>query len=134
MRKLLLYTISVSVACFVACSKKELVSHYERPDWLKANSWEVLEDRGQFTLLLEAAERAGCKEVLDGKTIATVCALSDDAFQQYLAENNWSSIAQIPQKELNKLIGYHLVYYAYSRDMFINYQPNGSETRELNMP
>jgi len=133
MRKLLLYTLSVFVACFVACSKKELVSHYERPDWLKGNSWEVLEDRGQFSLFLEGAERAGFKEVLDGKTIATIFAPSDDAFQRYLAENNWSSIAQVPQKELKKLIGYHLVYYAYSRDMLINYQPNGSEARELNM-
>lgn len=132
MRKLLLYTLSVFVACFVACSKKELVSHYERPDWLKGNSWEVLEDRGQFSLFLEGAERAGFKEVLDGKTIATVFAPSDDAFQRYLAENNWSSIAQVPQKELKKLIGYHLVYYAYNKDMLVNYQPNGSEAKEPN--
>jgi len=133
MRKLLLYTMSVFIACFVACSKKELVSHYERPDWLKGNSWEVLEDRGQFTLFLEAAERAGFKEVLDGKTIATVFAPSDEAFQRYLAENNWSSVAQVPQQELKKLIGYHLVYYAYNKDMLVNYQPNGSEAREPNM-
>src|SRR5690606_24097190 len=99
MKKLLLYTVSVFMACFAACSKKELVSHYERPDWLKGNSWEVLEERGQFTLFLEAAERAGFKEVLDGKTIATVFAPSDEAFQRYLAENNWSSVAQVPQQE-----------------------------------
>ncbi|MBD1420480.1 fasciclin domain-containing protein [Sphingobacterium chuzhouense] len=132
MRKLLLYTFSVFTACFMACSKKELVSHYERPDWLKGNSWEVLEDRGQFTLFLQAVERAGFKEILDGKTIATIFAPSDEAFQKYLTENNWSSVGQVPLKELKKLVGYHLIYYAYSKDMLENYQPNGSEARETN--
>jgi len=122
----------VFIACFVACSKKELVSHYERPDWLKGNSWEVLEDRGQFTLFLQAVERAGFKEILDGKTIATIFAPSDEAFQKYLTENNWPSVAQVPLQELKKLIGYHLVYYAYNKDMLENYQPNGSEAREPN--
>lgn len=133
MKKLLLYTVSVFIACFVACSKKELVSHYERPDWLKGNSWEVLEDRGQFTLFLAGAERAGLREILDGNTIATIFAPSDEAFQKYLTENNWSSIAQVPLKELKKLIGYHLVYYAYNKKMLENYQPHGSEVREPNM-
>jgi uncharacterized surface protein with fasciclin (FAS1) repeats len=132
MRRLLLYTIGVFAACLVACSKKELISHYERPDWLKGNSWEVLVDRGEFTLFLEGVERAGFKEVLDGKTIATIFAPSDEAFQRYLAKNNWSSVAQVPLQELKKLIGYHLVYYAYSKDMLANYQPNGSEAREPN--
>lgn len=133
MKKLLLYTVSVFMACFAACSKKELVSHYERPDWLKGNSWEVLAERGQFTLFLEGVEKSGFKDVLDGKTIATILAPTDKAFQEYLAENNWSSLAQMPQKELRKLIGYHLVYYSYSKTMFENYQPNGSSAREPNM-
>lgn len=132
MKKLLICAIGVFMACFVACSKKELVSHYERPDWLKGNTWEVLEERGDFKLFLEGAARAGFREVLEGKTIATIFAPTDEAFQKYLAENNWSTLDQVSLKELKKLMGYHLVYYAYSKTMFENYQPNGTEAREPN--
>ncbi|PRD54220.1 hypothetical protein C5749_12130 [Sphingobacterium gobiense] len=132
MKKLLLYTLGVAVACFVACSKKELVAHYERPDWLKGNSWEVLEERGNFTLFLEGVERAGFREVLEGKTIATIFAPSDEAFLHYLTSNNWPSVQQVPYDELKKLIGYHVVYYAYNKTMLENYQPNGSEALEPN--
>lgn len=132
MKRLFLYTIALFMVCLASCSKKELVEYYERPDWLKGNSWEVLEDRGQFSLFLEAAERAGFREVLDGKTIATIYAPQDEVFEEYLAKNSWGSVKDIPLKDLKKLIGYHLVYYSYSTSMFQNYQPNGSEAREPN--
>ena len=133
MRKLLLYTMGVLVTCFVACAKKELDVHYERPDWLKGNAWEVLEDRGSFTLFLKAVERSGFKDVLDGKSITTVFAPTDEIFSAYLSAHNWSSIEAVPLKELKKLIGYHLVYYAYSQQMLENYKPNGNLMDEPNM-
>ena len=131
MRRLLIYSLCALPALFMSCEKKELVSHYERPEWLKGNAWEVLEERGNFTLFLEAAERAGFRDVLDGKTIATVFAPTDSAFTNYLESLNATSVAQLPVRELKKLIGYHLVYYAYDTPKLVDYQPNGIEGVEL---
>lgn len=133
MKKLLLYILGMVVAGLVACSKKELVSHYERPDWLKGNAWEVLEERGEFTQFLRGVEMAGFREVLDGKTITTVFAPTDEAFQKYFTENHITSIEQLPLKELKKLIGYHIIYYSYSKSMLENYQPNGNMDIQPNM-
>lgn len=132
MKKLFMYIIGVFLTGFVACSQKELIAHYERPEWLKGNVWEILEQRGDFTQFLKAAELAGFREVLDGKTITTVFAPSDEAFQRYLSLHNATTIEQIPLKELKKLIGYHLVYYSYDRFRLQNYQPNGNEQIEPN--
>jgi len=127
MKRLFIYVISVFLACTYSCSKKELVSHYERPDWLKGNVWEVLDNRKEFTIFLKAVERAGFKEILNGKTIVSVFAPSDPVFLSYLKDRNLSSIDQIPIHELKKMIGYHLIYYSYDKNRLMNYQPQGSQ-------
>lgn len=131
MRRFLTYSLCLLPALFMSCEKKELVSHYERPGWLKGNAWEVLQERGNFTLFLEAAERAGFRDVLDGKSITTVFAPTDEAFTRYLDANGATSVEQLPVRELKKLIGYHLIYYAYDKPRLEDYQPMGSEGIEL---
>ncbi|MBE8722255.1 fasciclin domain-containing protein [Sphingobacterium pedocola] len=125
--KRLLIGISVLLLLFTSCAKQELTSHYERPDWLRGNAWQILEERGEFTYFLDGVERAGFREVLEGKTIATIFAPDDQAFQAYFSSKNISNIGQVPKDELKRLIGYHLVYYAYGKDMLFDYQPGGAE-------
>ncbi|MFC3197846.1 fasciclin domain-containing protein [Parapedobacter deserti] len=117
-------------ACFLPlffwqCQKQPWEEHYERPDWLRGNAWEVLEERGNFGMFLEAAERAGFKDVLTGKVIATVMAPDDAAMQQYLQKHSITSITGMPITELRRLIGFHLIYYAYDQQKLANYQPFG---------
>ncbi|WP_257669692.1 fasciclin domain-containing protein [Parapedobacter tibetensis] len=122
--------ISLIWAClifsvFCQCQKQPWEEHYERPEWLRGNAWEVLEARGNFEIFLEAAERAGYKNVLTGKVIATVMAPNDQAMQQYFQAHDIASVEGMPIAQLRKLIGFHLVYYAYDRAKFSNYQPQG---------
>jgi len=127
MKRLFIYFIGVCLACSYSCSKKELVSHYERPDWLKGNVWEVLDNRKEFSIFLKGVERAGFKEILNGKTIVSVFAPSDPVFLNFLKDRNLTSIEQIPINELKKIIGYHLIYYSYDKSRLMNYQPQGSQ-------
>lgn len=132
MKRLLIYVSVVMFGLLSSCSKKELVSHYERPEWLRGNIWEILEERGNFTHFLDGVDRTGFREVLDGKTIATVFAPDNEAFEAYFKAKNISNIGQIPEAELSRLIGYHIVYYAYGKDRLYDYQPGGSEGYEIN--
>ncbi len=127
MKRLFIYVISVFLAGMYSCSKKELVSHYERPDWLKGNVWEVLDNRKEFSIFLNGVERAGFKEILNGKTIVSVFAPKDQVFLNYLRNRNLTSIEQIPVNELKKIMGYHLIYYSYDKSRLMNYQPQGSQ-------
>ncbi len=120
-----------------ACEDK-MDEHYKVPDWVKGSAWEVLEsgEYGNYSMFLEAAEIAGLKPIMHGKTTVTVMAPDNDAFQAYLTKNNYTSVKDVPTAELKKLIGFHLVYYSYNTNDFINYRPSGSmetdEEKEVN--
>jgi uncharacterized surface protein with fasciclin (FAS1) repeats len=117
---LLVILITITTSCD---NENEL---YERPSYLKGNAWEVLTDRGDFTIFLAAVEKAGYKDLLNGKGILTVMAPNDNAMKEYLSSNNYTSINDISSEELKKLVGFHLLYYSFTKSMLANYQPDGS--------
>jgi Secreted and surface protein containing fasciclin-like repeats len=112
---------------FTSCVN-ELDKYYETPDWLKGNSWEVLQQNGNFKLFLSAVERTSYKDLVQGKGIITVMAPTDSAFQAYLTAHNYSSVNDIPASQLDKLVGYHLLFYSFNKEAFEDYKPNGVES------
>jgi hypothetical protein len=48
---------------------------------------------------------------------------NDSAFSNYLADQGLNSIEEMDSSSLEKLIGFHLMYYAYSADKLINFRP-----------
>ena len=112
--------------------------HYQVPDWLKGNAYEVLEKEGNYSIFLEGIDLVGYKPIVTGKSILTVMAPNDVAFQSYLEENGFESIKAMydsdPQ-EVKKLIGFHLMYYAFKWDMLVNFRPDegdGATEEQLN--
>ncbi|WP_170154481.1 fasciclin domain-containing protein [Mangrovibacterium diazotrophicum] len=97
--------------------------HYESPDWLKGSAWEVLEGQGDYSIFLEGAELAGFKPILEGKSLVTVMAPNDEAFATYLTKAGKGSIADFTVAELQKLIGFHIMYYSYTEDKLVNFRP-----------
>ena len=130
-KSLFMGLMALAISClFVQCEKKESESHYERPNWLKGNAWEVLEQRGDCAIFLQAVERTGFKDILAGKGIATIMAPTDAAFQAYFQAQGVHSLDEIPINEVKKLVGFHLVYYAFDKGRFMNYQPEGFDHAE----
>ena len=113
-----------------ACESK-MDEHYEVPDWLKGSAWEVLEGRGNYTIFLEGAEIAGFKPILEGKSILTVMAPNDEAFKAYFQKVGKSSITDFSKTELVKLIGFHLMKYAYGKDRLVNFRPSGDGDEDV---
>lgn len=103
--------------------RDHMSEYYERPDWIKGNCYEVLEKDGHYTTFLKGIELAGFRDMVDGKSILTVMAPNDDAFAKYLQEKGLNSIEEMDSVELDKLIGFHLMYYAYSADKLNNFRP-----------
>ncbi len=121
------FVISLSVFVLYSC-ESALDKYYELPDWLKGNAWEVLEDRGNFSLFLDAVDKSSYRDLVRGKGLVTVMAPTNEAFQQYLTKNGYATINDIPLEKLEKLVAYHLVYYSFSKSMFENYKPDGIES------
>lgn len=110
--------------------------YYELPSWLNGNAWEVLEGKGNYSLFLEGVDKVGYKALVNGKGVITVMAPSDSAMQVYMKANGYSSIdnwyTQDPQG-LSSLITYHLIYYSFDKDMFMDYKPDGVESDKENL-
>lgn len=117
---------------FTAC-KDNMDEHYEVPDWVADNAWEVLSsgEHGNYSIFLQGVEIAGFKQMLEGKAILTIMAPDDSAFQSYLSEKGYATIYDMPVDEVKKVIGNHVLYYSYNKDKLVNFRPTGStETEE----
>lgn len=125
----LLLLVCLTPFLCTACADK-MEEHYEVPQWLKGSAWEVLEQRGNFSTFLAAAERAGFRPLMEGKSILTVMAPDDAAFATYLAKHGYTDIAEIDASELQKLIGFHLLYYSYNKSKLVNFRPEGDLTSD----
>jgi len=107
---------------FTSCNNMQ--DHYSIPDWLKGSAFEVLASKGNYTIFLEGVKKAGYESIVDGKSILTVMAPNDSAFTVYLQKKGLNSISEMSDAELKKLIGFHLVYYAFDWEKFVNFRPN----------
>ncbi len=110
---------------FISSCTDKIDEHYEEPEWLKGSAWKVLEDRGNYSLFLQAVELAGFKPIMEGKSILTVMAPDDTAFSAYLEKHGYSNVSEIDPDELKKVIGFHLLYYSYNKSKLVNFRPEG---------
>lgn len=118
-----LFRIQVLIVLFSAlwgCEDK-MEKYYERPDWLRGNAYEIMQERGNFSMFLSAIDRIGYKTVLNGRELCTVMAPDDAAFQKYLARHGYSSIADVPEDTLKLLVTYHIVKRSYEPDMLLGF-------------
>ena len=113
----------LSVLLPTACS--DMDEYFENTGGADASIYEKLEAAGNYSLFLEGVDRLDMKPMLDGKSILTVMAPTDDAMRTYLREHyNATSVNELSMDELRKLIGFHIVYYSFKKDDFINFHPN----------
>lgn len=107
---------------FMSC-KDNMDDHYAIPDWLKGSAYEVLLSEGDYSIFLEGIDKAGYKPIVNGKSILTVMAPNDSAFTVYLNDKGYAGISDMPEVELKKLIGFHLMYYAFDWNKLVNFRP-----------
>ncbi len=118
------FTVALVGCLLCLCSCKDhMDEYYERPDWIKGNIYEVLQEEGNYGSFLKAVDLSGMKQLIDGKGILTVMAPSDSAFAAYLQSKHLNSIEEMDSVELRKLVGFHILYYAFNTEKLINFRP-----------
>lgn len=99
--------------------------HY-KPHSSIGNAYQILQSEGNYSVFLKGVDLAGYRQIVDGKTIVTVMAPDDEQFNSFLAKKGYASIDDLYSKDpqyLQKLIGYHLMYYAFDWDKLVNFRP-----------
>ncbi|MBN2165414.1 MAG: fasciclin domain-containing protein [Marinilabiliaceae bacterium] len=128
--------ITLLSGLLTSCEDK-MDEYYKTPDWLKGSIYEVLEQRGNYSVFLKGIDIANMKTMVNGKSILTVMAPTDSAFTAYLNENyGGKKIEELPISEISKIIGFHVLYYSFDKQKLTNYRPyegDGATDEEKNI-
>ena len=130
--------IFAGVLCWavLGISCQDNLSYYDMPKDMKGSIYETLQERGNYSTFLNGVDIAGYAPLLQGKGIWTVMAPNNDAFAEYLkSEYGAESIEDLSVEEVQKLIGFHILYYSFDKNKLVNFRPNegdGATEEELN--
>ena len=117
-KTLIMYFLVLATAFFSGCQQSD---HYDRPSYLVGNTYEFLEENGNFKLFLEAIDLTGFKTGLDGRGIYSVFAPTDGAVEDYLLSVGKTSLTELNIDTLKVLVGYHIVEYTYTPEDFLGF-------------
>lgn len=117
----------ICALAMVGCQEDLADNDHYKPQSSTGNAYEVLQAEGNHSIFLKGVDLSGYQQIVDGKSILTVMAPSDDAFTQFLADKGYASIDEMNTSDpqyLKKLIGFHLMYYAFDWDKMVNFRPD----------
>jgi transforming growth factor-beta-induced protein len=114
----------MGVLFFSSCNNDD-----DMEDMGEKNVVEVAASAGQFTILIEAATKAGLAEYLSNTDGITVFAPTDAAFKTLLADLGATSLNDIPTADLTNILLYHVIgSKAMSTDLKSGYFPTLSKS------
>ncbi|WP_346238714.1 fasciclin domain-containing protein [Niabella insulamsoli] len=114
--------VCLAVFLFTACRKQSWDEFYGRPEGLAKPIYSILQEKGGFSHLLAAIDKAGYKNTLDAAGYWTFFAPTNAAFESYFAEKGVSGVDGLSVEECRNIVTYCLVYYAYKKERIGDFQ------------
>lgn len=115
----IIWSIIIILAVIISGCEKKFDEYYRVPDDLIGTILEVLEEDGNYTQFVKAVELVEFDDVLGVTGNFTVFAPDDNAFNEFFSEYGYSSLEDIPEEELEAIVYYHIVFWAYSKFMLL---------------
>jgi uncharacterized surface protein with fasciclin (FAS1) repeats len=118
MRKLqtILLLPGILFILFAGCEKWTGQDIYKRPDWLPGKLYTAVSVQKNLSLFSECIRLTGLDAIIGVSGSFTVFAPTDEAMRQYLSENNYSSVSNIPKEELMRITKFHIIQDSWSLD------------------
>lgn len=110
---------------FVGCEKLSEQDIYKRPDWLPGKLYTSVAAQENLSLFAECIHLTGLDSIIDVSGSWTVFAPTNEAIQQFLTENHYSKITEIPLLELEKICKFHIVQNPWTMDQLQSLSPYG---------
>jgi uncharacterized surface protein with fasciclin (FAS1) repeats len=111
-------SLIIITVVFTSCEKK-FDEYYKVPDDLIGTVMEVLKEDGNYTQFIKAVELVEYDDVLGVTGNFTVFAPDDNAFAEFFTEYGYTSLEDIPVEELEGIVYYHIIFWAYSKFMLL---------------
>ncbi len=110
---------------FFGCEKYNEQGKYQRPDWLPGKLYTTVLAQENLSMFAECLKLAGLDSILDVSGSWTVFAPDNEAMEQYLSDNHFTRISDIPSDELEKITEFHVIQNPWSLDQLQNLSAYG---------
>tara|TARA_R110002049_G_C9176538_1_gene562802 strand:+ start:257 stop:2593 length:2337 start_codon:yes stop_codon:yes gene_type:complete len=104
---------------------------YARPDNLVGTIYPQLQDMGIFKYYLQALEKTQYKDPLEKGGSWTVFVPTDEAFEEFMSEEGYTSFEAIPEERLENIIKYSIITDAWNTTTLTYYQSQFYEGSSL---
>lgn len=100
---------AITLSFLTGCEKLSQQDIYQRPDWLPGKLYTTVSAQENLSMFADCIKLTGLDSILDVSGIWSVFAPTNAAMQQYLTENQYASISDIPLDELERITEFHIV-------------------------
>ena len=123
------YTYLLLMGVFIilngGCYDQHKHEKFQRPDWLPGKLYTTVASRDNLTIFTECLQLTGLDTILDVSGVWSVFAPNDDAMIQYLYQHQYTSVADIPLEELERLTKFHIVQNPWSFEQLQSLSSSG---------
>ena len=113
---------------YTRCAEFNEPEKFKRPDWLPGKLYTAVSLQGNLTLFAECLRRTGLDTILNVSGCWTVFAPTNAAMQQFLSENQYASISDIPLAELEKITKFHIIQNPWTLEQLQSLSSDGWRT------
>ncbi len=111
-----IFLVGISWGCHEDITDLE---KYKSPSWLKGKLFTQIKAQNDLNVFITCLEKTGYDTILNTSGSYTVFAPTDEAFQKFFQDHpEYSSIEDIPVKELDALVRYQVIYNAWTKRQF----------------
>lgn len=94
---------------FAGCNTFEEKEIYKRPEWLPGKLYTTISVNDKLTMFAECIKLSGLDTIINVSGSWCVFAPSNEAMKDYLLENQYANISEIPIDKLERLVEFHIV-------------------------
>jgi len=116
------------LSLLVGCEDFTGQAIYQRPDWLPGKLYTTLLAQEDVMLFTECMQKTGLDTIMDVSGSWSIFAPTDEAMKNYLSENHYTSISDIPVKELERITKFHIIQDAWTLEQLKILAYNGWRT------
>lgn len=102
------FILLLSTILFVNCSN-DGDDYFAEPDWLAEPLYQVLQNEGNYTHYLACIDRTLYADQIKEGGFFTLMAPNDEAFAAFLQAKGYSSVNEIPQDEVVKIVSFSIL-------------------------
>ncbi|MGW8313964.1 MAG: fasciclin domain-containing protein [Bacteroidales bacterium] len=114
------------------CEEYSTNEKYRRPDWLPGKLYTAVESQDNLSLFAACLQLTGLDTIINVSGSFTVFAPTNEAMENYLAENQFASVSDIPMHTLEEITEYHIIQNPWTMEQLQTLSAFGWRTGDSN--